>query len=332
MPPSKLDAREGAQEFSPRSRFGPCGLDVSRLQPKGTLRHIAIDELCAIVYPRDGHHKLLGFLECYLDESGTHGSAEVCTVAGYIGGKGQLRKFDELWNGALDEFQVTDFHAKDFWARDNKGNRVAPYAGWDDAKSERLLARLVLAINTYRIYPVSCTIFNQEFFKCNERLRRYLTGGQVRNAKFVTTGCPSRPYYLAFSLSVTTAASFLPVGPNWMIHYFCGLDRILSGYANDFFRQIKEHPSTKRRESLGVISFPYASHTPVLQAADLLAYAMYQHGLNKLSDWNSEPSDLLKGCLQRTRSLDDHKYLNQEGLETIVSEMRPALRGWLLSG
>ena len=273
----------------------------------------------------------MAFLECYLDESGTHGSAEVCTVAGYVGGKGQLKKFENLWNSALLERHVPYFHAKEFWGRDNKGKRLGPYVGWDDAKDEKFLNSLGRAIVEYKIYPISGTIFNEEFFKWNERLRRYFTGGQVRNAKFVTTGSPRRPYYMAFLLCVTAATEFVPVG-NSLVHYFCGLDRVMRGYAADFLGQIKEHPDSERRERMGDIDFPLASETAPLQAADLLAYLTYQHSLNKAKEWNAQPCDLLRLCLQRTQSLEHHTYLNRDGLELLLSEMRPALREWLLKG
>jgi hypothetical protein len=272
----------------------------------------------------------LAFLECYLDESGTHSNAEVCTVSGYVAGKGQFNKFDSLWNEALADFGVPYFHAKEFWARVN-GKRIDPYAGWDDKKDDEFLGRLAIAITSHKLSPISCTIFNGDFFKCGERLRKYLTGAQVKNAKFVTSGCPSRPYYMAFLLCVTTAVSFVPTGGRSKVQYFCGLDRVMRGYAAEFLGQILEHPDTKNRECIGNIDFPLAAKTSALQAADLLAYLTYQHALNKLKDWNTEPANLLRVCLQRTRSLEDHHYLNKEGLELIIAETRPALRQWLLA-
>jgi len=73
------------------------------------------DCVCDLVHLRDGYKKILAFLECYLDESGTHGSAELCTVAGYVGGRGQLKKFEDLWNKALEDFDVSYFRATKFW-------------------------------------------------------------------------------------------------------------------------------------------------------------------------------------------------------------------------
>jgi hypothetical protein len=281
----------------------------------------------------DGYPKTLAFLECYLDESGIHGSAQVCTVAGFVGGKGQWKKFDVQWKGVLREFGVSFFHAKEFWGHDEEGHRLGPYVGWNTWKDNDFLSNLTRAIKTYKLYPLSGTIFNEEFLKCSERLRKYLTGGQIKNNnKFVTSGSPNKPYYMAFLLCVTTAVRFVPIGPNSRVHYFCGLDRNMSGYAAEFLKQIRSHPDTDRRECLGNIDFPLSSETAPLQAADLFAYLGYQHALRKMRNWDTKPEELLKACLERSQSTHDHTYLNQEGLGLIISEISSELLQWLSAG
>jgi hypothetical protein len=74
-----------------------------------------IDELALIVHPRNPHRKIFVMLEAYLDESGIHDGAKVCMVAGYFGGRSQLRKLERKWKSVLEDFAfpMKDFHAKE---------------------------------------------------------------------------------------------------------------------------------------------------------------------------------------------------------------------------
>ena len=67
-------------------------------------------------------------LQAFLDESGTHFDSKECVIAGYVATTTRWSEFETRWQCALAEAGVPDFHAKVFFARDENGGRVAPYA------------------------------------------------------------------------------------------------------------------------------------------------------------------------------------------------------------
>jgi hypothetical protein len=113
-----------------------------------------IDEIGELVHPRDGQRKIVNMLVAYLDESGVHGNADLCVVAGYFGGISPWRRFEREWKRILARAEIKDFHANRFWAR-SKGKTVGVYSGWTEARKREFIADLVEAIASSRIYPVA---------------------------------------------------------------------------------------------------------------------------------------------------------------------------------
>src|SRR5271163_3151782 len=95
-----------------------------------------------LVHPKDGHEKVFCVLHAYLDDSGTHNGARVCTVAGYFGSEKQWIKFDRDWRSALNEEHLDEFHANRFWSS-FKGRPVTEYKGWDSERSKKFIFRLL---------------------------------------------------------------------------------------------------------------------------------------------------------------------------------------------
>jgi hypothetical protein len=93
-------------------------------------------------------------VESYMDESGIHEDAKICTGAGYYGTHAAWRKFEREWRKVLRTFglEAHGFHAKEFWGHSN-GKRVSPYEGWSDEKADRYLDSLVQVIMRNRIFP-----------------------------------------------------------------------------------------------------------------------------------------------------------------------------------
>jgi hypothetical protein len=277
---------------------------------------VRTEDLVMVVHPRDGHGKILAMLEGYLDESGIHDGAPVCVVAGYFGGPGQWKKFDVLWRRVLNEFDVPDFHAKDFWHRTPEGGRKKPYVGWTDRDDERFLADLTKAIQKYKIHPFSPAIYPDDFNRFSLNERRYLTGAQLRNGRFQTSGCPTQPYFVPFQNAVLTVASYATAGS--LAHFYLGLGRNLSGYAEVFFDQIKAHPDMPHRDKMGIISFPPASETPHIQAADLLSYLTYQYVIAMRANDSEKPGKWLRQCLLGLRNLEDFPIYDHEVLKKLL--------------
>jgi len=176
-------------------------------------------------------------MQAYLDESGIHEGANVCVIARCFGGPGQWKRLSSAWARILQLHKVTEFHAKEFWARDPLGGRVGPYKGWSGKKADTFLDQLVNIIQGRKVHPVSCAVVLDSFNKLSHNQRRFLTGGKLLNGKFKSSGCPSKSYFLPFQTCILDAADHVPVGGK--AHFFFDLNKQFKGYAIDLFALVK---------------------------------------------------------------------------------------------
>jgi hypothetical protein len=274
-----------------------------------------INELALLVHPRDGHRKIFAMIEAYIDESGIHGDATVCVVAGYFGRRNHWNHFESAWRKVMHrfDFPLEDFHAK---------NQIKL------PKYRPMLNELARTIGKFQIYPVSMTLVVEDYRLFSHECKRWLTGGSIHAGKFVRTGAPSKPYFVPFQVLVQRVVDYTKTGSK--AHFFCGLNSQFSDYAKALFAQIKSKPLAPDSEwiskpRVGDITFPMASETPELQAADLLAHLTYLHMLerNKVKDWSPKPGGLLALCLRNTRSWSkDHAYQDKTALVATFEKAR----------
>ena len=245
-------------------------------------------------------------IEAYLDESGIHDGASVCVVAGYYGTQAAWRKFEKEWNKLIADYpELTDrgFHAKDFFRREN-GKRVGVYETWDDEKARKFLDRLVQCVMRNRVFPITFAIIVGDFKRLSLINRKWLTGAKFTIAgKPVTSGCPNKSYYVPFNFCILDSARTSGANATDKIHFFVGLDSSFSGYANALYSFVLNDARLPAsvRGLLGQISYPLASKTPGLQAADLLAYRLYRFALDKVAAKDNLPIPLLVSRLTRNR-------------------------------
>jgi hypothetical protein len=116
-------------------------------------------------------------------------------------------------------------------------------------------------------------------------------------------------------------------------HFFFGLDRPFAEYARVLFRQMKlpTHPISEwlTRDRIGDPSFPLASETPQLQAADLLVHLTYLHILEHLKEKGRgiQPSGNLRTCLRNACHVTDHAFQDKDNLlRTLLKARTIALK------
>lgn len=73
----------------------------------GDSAHAALGRLFEILAPSEAD--LVGFLECYFDESGSHDGSPVLCVAGYLFEKSQCMELDVRWKEVLDRYRLPYF-------------------------------------------------------------------------------------------------------------------------------------------------------------------------------------------------------------------------------
>jgi hypothetical protein len=263
-------------------------------------------------------------LDAYLDESGIHDGAPVCVIAGFFGGIRHWKKLEEKWEPILIRYGVRldEFHAKDLI-------KIPKY--------EPLLVELVTLISSLKkIHPVCFSINVEDFNSLSYSQRRFITGTVVKNRKMVTSGCPSKPYFVSFQACIRTVCDHAPVGGK--AHFFFGLDRPFAGYATELFAQTKSDeyacPASawKSKDRLGDPAFRLAKETPQLQAADLFVHLAYRFYLKHRED-NSLKMDsypLLKHCLYNFVVREDIGHQDKEHLiETLINGRKLAGKDWL---
>jgi hypothetical protein len=240
-----------------------------------------IGEFSRLAGPHDGHHKIFAMLEAYLDESGIHSGAAVCVVAGYFAKAREWRKFERRWTALLGSQLVPlhEFHAKDLFTKSGF------FLRWKRVTCDRFIEEVINTICNpgYKIYPVSSGVVVADFQSLSFRERQYCTGAILNNRTGkLSGGCPDKPYFVPFQSSVITIANYAPAGSK--VHFYFGLDRDFYKYANDLYRGMKLLGHEEWKSKLGNSSFPLASETPELQAADVLAYLTYTHIRDNIHD------------------------------------------------
>jgi len=232
----------------------------------------------ASLHPRDGHPKVLAMIDAYLDESGIHDGAKMCVIAGYFGSPGQMRKLEKAWKKTLADFRfpMKDFHAKNLL----KTKKYIP-----------MLKELARAVGQQKkVYPVTWAIVVEDFNSFTLEQRRFMTGATLSpmSRKLVTSGCPTKPYFVPFISIIKVVTDAAPIGGK--ANFSFGIDRQFARYAIALFKQIVENADKDRpistwksRDRLGNALFPLATETAQLQAADLLVHVSYR----MLDDWRA---------------------------------------------
>jgi hypothetical protein len=227
-----------------------------------------------------------------MDESGIHEGAKICTVAGYYGTQAAWGKVEREWRKVLADHNLEPcgFHAKEFWARTPDGQRVPPYDGWDDAKAEKYIDRLVQVIQRNRIFPFGHGVVVAHWNAFPLEDRKAMTGASFKNGRFTSSGSPRKSYYLPFLLCVLD--SLRNSGTTEKVHFFAGLDRTFSNYARVLYNDVSANQLLPRRDLLGTLAFPLSKDTPPLQVADLLVYQLYRHNVSRFSGAVAKPETL----------------------------------------
>jgi hypothetical protein len=265
-------------------------------------------------------------IDAYLDESGIHDGATVCVIAGYCGGPGQMKRFDRGWRETLAAFKfpMKDFHAKDLLKSRDARPMLEALAKVSGAQPE--------------LHPVAYGIVVDDFNSFSVDERRFLTGATLMGfGKLVTSGCPSKPYFAPFQSIIRVVTDYAPIGGK--ANFFFGLGRPFAEYARTMFNQIRSQADMKRaintwssRDRLGDPDFPPAEETAPLQAADLLAHAIYLHmqeriGAGESGDFTRFPSGLARLCLTSANA-GDLVYQNKTCLRKMLDQAKSLCPAW----
>jgi hypothetical protein len=279
-------------------------------------------------------------IDAYLDESGIHDGATYCVIAGYFGGRGQWKRFEETWKQLLRDFQVPmeKFHTKHFYPEPKPGTWF--YDQWRKRDDYVLFHNAIAAtISQYKkIHPVSAAIRVPDFNSFSLDDRRFLTAAKTNlKGELISAGSPEKPYFVPFTMVVRQICGYASVGGK--AHFFFGIDRSFYTYATTLFEQISNDPfrikSLAWKDRLGDSSAPKAANTAQLQVADFLAYLTYRHTLDAGDSLGNVPPNALLGkCITNRRCSEDFYFDTKASLEATLQmrdEYQREIDEWIAS-
>ncbi len=268
-------------------------------------------------------------LHAYLDDSGTHDNSPLCVIAGYFGSEHHWNNFDKKWRKVLDSQRIEEFHANRFWSHIGGAN-ISEYRGWDRERCKVFLGELLNVIReSYRIFPVCCTVVMDEWRALLKDERAYLTGASFDAAgKVIKPGAPNKPYFLPFLTVISTVMGYC--NPGHRAHFSFDQNKNFHGYALDYFREIRSWGSDgnsilEHYGRMGEIFFLDSKNATPIQAADLLAYESYQYGIARLHVGNRivNPRPALHAAITNIRNLfNDSKMFDPAGFQMMLAKFR----------
>jgi hypothetical protein len=189
-------------------------------------------------------------LRVFMDESGTHDTSPVITVAAYTGRPSDWRKFTRDWNRMKDPIKV--FHSTDCEALRGE------FSGWTQESRNELVARLLPVIAKYELRGTAVGINITDF---NNAVSNQVTLSHLFGS----------PYVVCFQAVVDNIM--------WQMQQF-RMDNVPLAFIheeNDYQQQALEAfefvKSMRTRHTAAMtITFAAKNEMVPLQAADVLAY------------------------------------------------------------
>jgi hypothetical protein len=275
-------------------------------------------------------------VEAYLDESGIHDGAHVCSIAGFWAMKKRWVAFDRCWKKVLEDADtpsLNEFHGHEFWGRRN-GKRVSPYEKWDDSKADRFIEELLSCIVEHKVTPMAATLVVSEWRKLNKNERMLLTGGKYdrTNHEWITASAPNKTYFLPFQFCVCYPALRCQAGLH--VRYVFDLNKQFKNHATQLFRLMKNDVNLTSRHRMGRLDLKRGEDLPGLQAADMLAYQIYQNSKLRIrlgrALRQTELDPVLQRLLTNKGGARDFPFFDFEGLNVALHQLPPGMRsaGW----
>jgi len=210
-------------------------------------------------------HKALVVLQAFFDESGTHARAESTVIAGFVGTAEQWVEVERLWAEHLAKHDIPDFHYHEF------ENRVGPWEKMDREIRTPIMKGLMVILIRSGLIPVAAAYHGK--------------WGDIepKNPLWKPDRFPNA-YSWCFELCMESLIDCSrdvygsePVSVMFALHDEYG-ERALKYF--DLFKRNREwqtlvHP----------IAFDSPKSRPALQAADMIAFEIYQAFNSRRMSW-----------------------------------------------
>jgi hypothetical protein len=208
------------------------------------------------------------------------------------------------------------FHAKDLV------KHTGFFKSWPDATHQSFLYAIADVIVRYKLRPIGEAVVVSDFNSFTLPHRKFFTGAVLDDGKLITSGCPSKPYFMPFQHCVRRVAE--TAAPS-KAYFFFGLDRPFAEYATSLLRELSGNGYVAHSwgKYIGTPAFPRAADTPQLQAADFLSYLLYRDMVEREREQQlhlrGPASGLIAKCLVRAVP-NDVVYGDKQTLQDLLRQ------------
>jgi hypothetical protein len=236
-------------------------------------------------------------VQVYFDDSGTGANDSVVVVAGYIASLLQWQRFDQEWRSLLSEFGVRVMH------RAELENFRGEFVGWTPAKRDVFVQKAQRIIRRRTYVAIGIAVIKSDFEKIiPETLKRFYGGAYG----FCAILCLARA-----KRWFDKAKQKDPI--DWVFE----AGTAGSGQIGHLLDAIYAKVEMRNDFRLGRWTFAGKDVVP-LQAADVIAYEIFKHAVNRAV---TQPRRKVRLSLQHlVRSQDDEhlEFWMSEDLEAYV--------------
>jgi len=209
----------------------------------------------------------------YFDEGSIAELDRAAAFAGFMGNETECDETASKWKEIVQP--IGEFHATDFFGRGPFGCMLGRYDGLNPDEADGAVSRLIDLLYESKLEPIGMAIDAKVFRTLSEDERRWMTAAVVYDKTWSSQGSPKNPQFACFNYCLTEANKFTPVDEKMFIT--CArttqFESTMSKIYGHFL--VLEDSAGKRGERLGeAIAFSSPKECPLIQAADLLAFAI----------------------------------------------------------
>ncbi len=222
---------------------------------------VSMRELFRVLLPRDQPNGWLAMLTAYFDDSGTHGRSNVVLVGGIFGTEWQLDSLDCLWRPHIEaplcgrKPRLSRFHAYDC------NNSIGEFTGWNRTETDYFCHQLRTAIIESGVSAYGIAISRRDW---NQIVRGHMKGFLGDAESYAITQCYVR------TLQWAQENTFDPL-----------ITLVFDNRPSEIQRRAKTIGDAFERHTTNPkivgCTFLSSKNVRALQAADLVAWEIYQH-------------------------------------------------------
>ena len=240
----------------------------------------------------------------YFDASGTHDGSETVVVAGWLSTDKAWVQFENEWHALLAHYGLPMFHMREF------AHHRGAFANWGEPQRRIRFGQFAEIISKYTLSSVAVAVPIKEFKEEFTSAGRRHAGGAYGFAASV----------LMLQAKEYVEESLKPEGSPFQIAYVFESGDLGVGQVMKLFQANLMDEKSAARFHLLSFRIEDKRKFVALQAADILAYELYQHFPRQMGTNPREPRRYNLNQLAANKSWD-WRYMSRERMREDWSEI-----------